>query len=168
MQVELNDFERSIGMAIAKNRYTNARGAGVHNKQISNEKELEPDIEGAMSELAMCKLLNIYPTDVFNFDLRSAKSKTDNGDLIYNNFCIDVKATKYKSGRLIATQKNSAIDYLCLMTGNRGSYFFAGAMDSKNFYTESRWGRHPKLYRDCYAASQEELTPPETFLKRVA
>ena len=164
MRIELTDFEKKIGVMIAKKRFSNARKNGIINRQISYEDPLEPDLEGTLSELAMCKILNVYPEEVFNFNIRSVENKTDNGDLKYKGKCLDVKATKYKSGRLIATQKNDAVDYLCLMTGSKGEYNFAGAMNAKDFYTEARWGKHDKLRVSCYCASQEELIPAKNFL----
>ena len=74
MKVELNDFEKEVGMLVAKKRHYMNRDNGVFDdRQTDKMTELEPDIEGAMSELAFCKITGVYATNVFTFGISSKR-----------------------------------------------------------------------------------------------
>ena len=143
MKVELNDFEKEVGMLVAKKRHYMNRDNGVFDdRQTDKMTELEADIEGAMSELAFCKITGVYPTNVFTFGISSKRKGTDGGDAKVNGKVFDVKSTKHLGGRLIAIKNNPHVDVYALMVGQEGSYDFKGVMESKDFISSKRYGKN--------------------------
>ncbi len=67
---------------------------------------IEPDIMGAESELAACKLLGVYPTDLFSLGTKGVDSGLEMGDVEYNGLRIDVKTTPWQTGCLLSNSKN--------------------------------------------------------------
>ena len=64
-KIILNELEKKIALLIAKSRYYGNRGKLINQKLVAqNLSGIEPDIMGAESELAACKLLDVYPTDL--------------------------------------------------------------------------------------------------------
>ena len=119
------------------------------------DKMTEPDIEGAMSELAFCKITGVYPTNVFTFGISSKRKGTDGGDAKVNGKVFDVKSTKHLGGRLIA-KKTTHVVY-ALMVGQEGSYDFKGVMESKDFISSKRYGDHFMFRTPVFMALQKEL-----------
>ena len=165
MKVELNDFEKEVGMLVAKKRHYMNRDNGVFDdRQTDKMTELEPDIEGAMSELAFCKITGVYPTNVFTFGISSKRKGTDGGDAKVNGKVFDVKSTKHLGGRLIARKNNPHVDVYALMVGQEGSYDFKGVMESKDFISSKRYGDHFMIRTPVFMALQKELIPWEEYI----
>ena len=165
MKVELNDFEKEVGMMIAKKRHNMNRDKGVFDdRQTDKMTELEPDIEGAMSELAFCKITGVYPENVFTFGISSKRKGTDGGDAKVNGKVFDVKSTKHLGGRLIARKNNPHVDVYALMVGQGGSYDFKGVMESKDFISSKRYGDHFMFRTPVFMALQKELIPWEEYI----
>lgn len=164
--VELNETEKKIALHIAKLRYGSNRKNNVFNNMAAtNMTELQPDIYGAESEMAMCKLLGVYPLDLFDIYVRSAKNGDDFGDIVYNNKVIDVKSTVYKTGCLLAITKNINIDLFILMTGKDGVYTCNGGIKSSDLYKEENYGNNNGKFRQpCYFVTQDKLTPYKKLL----
>jgi len=117
-----------------------------------------------MSELAFCKLINTYPYDIFNVQPRSVANNEDNGDLIFNGYCIDVKVTKYQTGKLISVSKNNAVSLIVMMIGEHGTYRLAGGMLSDDMYSDERYGLPAGFSKPCYWAEQIDLIEPSALL----
>ena len=165
MKVELNDFEKEVGMLVAKKRHYMNRDNGVFDdRQTDKMTELEPDIEGAMSELAFCKITGVYPTNVFTFGISSKRKGTDGGDAKVNGKVFDVKSTKHLGGRLIARKNNPHVDVYALMVGQEGSYDFKGVMESKDFISSKGYGDHFMFRTPVFMALQKELIPWEEYI----
>lgn len=161
----LNDIEKEIALHIAKARYFSNRKAGVKNKQLPALEYLQPDILGAESELAACKMLNIYPEGLFDVSPRSVKNGEDNGDIVYNNKVIDVKSTPHPNGRLLSTTKNNAVNVFILMTGKDGEYVCRGGTTAKELYKEERYGNNNGMFKiPCYYMLQSELVDYKKLL----
>lgn len=170
MNVILNEAEKRLCLYIARSRNAASREvAPVDANRVSQDDPITIDYEGAMGELSLSKILNIYPTEIFDPSVKSSSTGSDRGDLTFNGVCIDVKTTKYTSGRLICRTKNPTIDLIILMTGKNGSYEMKGGMWSADMYKPERFKAHPVLQhnRPCYLAEQHELIKPEDLLAQL-
>lgn len=161
IHLSLDDSEKRIGMALARARYANSRKNKLKKTDLPKASVLDPDIEGVMSELALCKFMGVYPELVFEIGIRSVTNGTDRGDVIYDDLCIDVKSTKHSNGRLFSMKENEAVDLYVLLIGKRGEYRIAGCMYPNDLYAEARWGHHGVFKKPCYAAEQHDLIPFE-------
>lgn len=156
-KVTLTDAEKNVGLMIAEARYSSNRKANTKRANLPRDTELDPDIEGAMSELALCKYLGVYPEGVMEVGTRSVSKGTDDGDLVFQGVSIDAKSTQHKTGRLICMKKNEAVDLYVLLVGRRGEYDIKGCMYAKDLCVEERFGHHGVFRKPCYKAEQNEL-----------
>ena len=115
-KVKLTEAEKRVGVLIAKARYKSNRKANIKRAKLPQDSELDPDIEGAMSELALCKHLGVYPEGVMEVGTRSVSKGTDDGDIVFEGVSIDAKSTQHQTGRLICMKKNDAVDLYVLLT----------------------------------------------------
>lgn len=154
--VVLNSAEQDICKDIAKLRYTNNRSNGVKNAKMGNQSDEFTDLEGIASEFAFCKLFNVYPDLLI--ECRSSIRGEDNGDVILpTGHRVDVKATKYPSGKLLAVPwKKPDVDLFALMVGEFPRYIFKGFMKKDDLLCETRLGNLG--HGDTYIAKQNELT----------
>jgi len=155
----LSETESRIARFIGKQRFKNARSKGIYNARKGPQSDLETDLEGVGSELAAAKLLNLWP------DLQVNKMPTH--DLKIFNITIDVKTTKYKTGRLIAGlgKIDKPCNYYMLMIGSLPTYSLAGfakkeKLLNKNTITDLGWG-------NLHALDQRELMSLEDFLNEI-
>tara|TARA_R110001606_G_scaffold82027_1_gene188464 strand:- start:377 stop:883 length:507 start_codon:yes stop_codon:yes gene_type:complete len=157
-QIELDEVEKRLCSFIAKHRQANNRAISPVNKAlVSKEDPLHVDTEGVMSELALCKALDVYPYELFDVRPRSAINGEDNGDVFYKGICIDVKVTKHKNGKLVCLHKNPAIDVVVLMTGEFGKYEIKGGVAVDEMFVDSNYGLPKGFSRKCYWLSQDRL-----------
>ena len=170
LRLILDESEKRIAMALARARYANSRKKKLKTTDLPKASVLDPDIEGVMSELALCKYFGVYPELVFEIGVRSVNNGTDRGDIVFDSLCIDVKSTKHNNGRLFSMKEHEAVDLYVLLIGKRGDYRVAGCMYASELYTKERWGYHGVFKKPCYAAEQHELIPFEkvfpTLLKQ--
>ncbi len=119
--ITLDKTEQDIATSLAKRRYNAARNAGVSNAKIGPQSNWKTDLEGVGSEMAFCKLFNLFP------DLTVGARKGGH-DCELNNYKIDVKSTKYKNGRLLARTSKTLedADIYALMVGEFPTYKFVG------------------------------------------
>lgn len=158
MKTELTPIEKEVCRYLATQRKQANRQ--VNPRDYVKEFGLEPSYierEGVMSEMAFCKMVNVYPEQVLHIGHRSATKGEDDGDVVVNGICIDVKTTKHQTGRLVSFRKNPSVDLIVLMTGENGCYRLAGGIASQDMYQQTRWGIPPKMKQECYSAVQEEL-----------
>lgn len=167
MNIELNELEIQIGTSIAKKRYASNRKGKVKNTLLvkTKKEKIALDIEGVLSELAFCKIAQVYPSEVFDIGLRSKKNGKDLGDAFLGGVAVDVKSTKTQTGRLISMFNNKNVDFYALMIGEEGSYRLAGLMESDVLCVDSRWGHHGVFKKPCFKAEQDELIPWDKFVK---
>jgi len=120
-KVTLDKTEQDIAESLAKRRYNAARKAGVTNAKIGPQSNHLTDLEGIGSEFAFCKLLNLFP------DLTVGARKGGHDCMMFSHK-VDVKATKYKTGRLLARTSKAMedSDLYALMIGEFPTYTFAG------------------------------------------
>ena len=163
-KIKLNLGERLLCKGIASARYKTARKAGVKNSRVGNQSDVETDLEGVAAELAFAKFYGKYPSGVFDLGARSSKNGEDkDGDISINGLVIDVKATKYARGRLIAAEwkDHDSIDYYALVVGEFPEYEVKGLMSSKDLIVKDRLKTLPRGTNKVYQAEQYELYFPE-------
>jgi|TARA_A100000171_G_C2128033_1_gene144833 hypothetical protein len=155
-EVTLTDSERQIAEFVAQRRFDGARDKNIHNNRKGPQSNYETDLEGMASELAAAKALNVWPDLTEEIQVH---------DLTYNGVTIDVKATKYHTGRLIAglQKKNKSCDYYMLLVGECPTYDIKGFAKredllSEDTITDLGWGK-------LHALTQDKLTSLSNFLK---
>lgn len=95
MIVQMTPSESAIALTLAVMRNTTARQNNVADKQMGKQNPIEIDRDGILAEMAFGKQFNLYP------DL-SVYPRKGGADLIaHNGMKVDVKATRYKHGRLL-------------------------------------------------------------------
>lgn len=95
MIINMTPSESAIAQVLAVMRNTTARQNGVADKQMGKQDPIEIDRDGILAEMAFGKAFNLYP------DL-SVYPRKGGADLIgRTGKKIDVKATRYKTGRLV-------------------------------------------------------------------
>lgn len=155
-EVTLSTSEQKVAELIAKTRYESNRSKNIPNQKKGPQSEYETDLEGSASELAAAKALNVWP------DLADSIQAHD---LVYNGVTIDVKTTKYRTGRLIAAlnKKDKPCDYYMLLVGESPTYDIKGFAKREDLLCEETvtdlgWGK-------LHALSQDKLVPLSDFIK---
>lgn len=100
MKITLRPDEVALSHLIGRNRSLIARASGVVDAKIGDQDGAEADVMGFLAEYAVAKALNVFP-DVG----LSPRSGSADGRFLGLNY--DVKATKYKTGRLLCTMKDN-------------------------------------------------------------
>lgn len=156
MLIELNIAEQKLAIYLAKCRFENARKRGKPNMKMGDQSNEQTDLEGVGAEIAYCKMMNVYPdTEIALESLPPEDAVLPDGRLV------DVKVTKYPSGRLLATLKKKVgdVDLYVLVTGSFPKYRIVGQMGSAELIQAGRvddLGHGPG-----YIATQDELEKVE-------
>lgn len=117
----------------------------------------ETDLEGVGSELAFCKLSNVYPDmETSSMNPHDCHSRV--------GAAIDVKSTKYAGGRLLAVRWKdvSKVDLFALMVGKFPEYRLAGFMRAADLVKAERL--LDLGYGPVHCADQSELIRPEKLI----
>jgi hypothetical protein len=155
MEITLNACEQKMSQFLALSRYTNARSRGVPNKRMGPQSDAQTDLEGIGAEIAFCKVMNVYPdteTDLAVEDLPVEDAVLRCGARI------DVKATKYQSGHLVAVlgKKQKRPDGYVLVIGKFPTYRIAGFMSANELLVPENIKNFG--HGDGFAATQDSLT----------
>ena len=155
--VILNEAEQRLAQYLAKRRHDAARMDGIPDMKMGPQSAYDTDLEGIAAEIAFCKIMNVYPDTDIVVGTRpiSDAYTTSMGS-------VDVKATKYRNGRLLATTKKYANhpDSYALMVGEFPRYKFVGWVPAEELLMK-------KNIRDLghgegYALDQSMLRKPES------
>jgi len=133
MKVSLTEIEVSIAKIAAKmlNDYSIQNGYSTVKKR-DGRPDLELHIEGFGYELAVAKALNAYP------DFSSDYSKVD---LYWKGRTINVKGTKYSSGRLLVPDfQGKTADWYILVTGQIPEYQIRGVAHADDIFKKENIG----------------------------
>ena len=156
MKITLGETEQKIAKHIAKSRYKANRLKGNPRAIIGPQSSYTTDLEGAGSELAAAKVLNVWPDLEINH--------LPDHDLTFNNKTIDVKATRYENGKLLIAKNKlkKPCDYYMLMIGTFPNYRLAGFCKKEDVLCNEAivdvgWG-------DSYGREQDQLQSLEDFL----
>lgn len=103
MRIELSTHELLVARTLGIMRRTCASG-NVVDRQVGKQDPWQIDIDGVIGEFAVAKWLNVYPD-------MTVSIRKGGADLVLNGTTIDVKTTRYKTGKLLATR--SKIDTAC-------------------------------------------------------
>jgi hypothetical protein len=157
MMIRLERGEQEVCEYLAKERHNNARKKGVENRKKGPQSAYETDLEGVASEMAAAKLLNVWP------DLQIGEAPAH--DLMVGSYTVDVKTTKYRTGKLIAAldKKDKSCDYYMLMLGTFPEYSLGGFCKKEKLLNEDTiinlgWGK-------LHALEQYELLSLAEFRK---
>ena len=151
--VVLTDTEQAIVKHVARTRFEKNRARGVVDAKIGPQSNEQTDVDGFGAEMAAAKLLNCWP------DFQTDDAPT--ADLMLNDWSIDVKATSYPHGKLLArlSKSQEPCDIYLLMVGTFPEYRCPGFAYRKEMFsdeamTDLGWG-------NTYAIEQENLRPVE-------
>jgi hypothetical protein len=102
--IQLTESELTLADRIARERHNSNRDAGVTDQKIGPQSDYKTDQNGIIGELAVAKRLNVYP----DFAIEPSSGGID---LEYEGTTIDVKATEYTGGKLLAPIWKQHKDY---------------------------------------------------------
>jgi len=152
LEITLTPAEQAVAKSLAVMRQQIARAIGRVDQQIGQQAGWETDEQGIGGEFAAARAYNVFPC---------LELKPDNGfDLIVRGKKIDVKTTKYKSGRLLAkrTQRDDEVDIFLLVTGQFPSFKIVG------YATAAQLLKKENLidlgHGEGFGLTQEKLNPP--------
>ena len=152
MEITLNAVEQRLTRFLAKERHASNRKAGVTNAKVGPQSDEDTDLEGIAAEIAYCKAMNVYPD--LSLDARPTQDafSTEHGG-------VDIKATKYKNGNLIARRCKSGYppDSYALMIGEFPSYRFVGWIPAQDLLQSQNIT--DLGYGETYAMVQPDLFP---------
>jgi len=100
MIVTLTPDEITVCQVVGRMRSLIARSAGVKDAKIGDQDGAEADVIGMAAEYAFAKKYNVFP------DL-GLSPRSGSCDGVFNGKRYDIKATQYKSGRLLCTRKDN-------------------------------------------------------------
>jgi hypothetical protein len=129
--VTLNEAEQLVAKFLADSRHKKARRNNIRNGRLGPQSDWETDLEGMSAEIAACRLLNLYP------DLQTETIPVY--DMVSKNgWTIDVKTTKYETGKLLAVRGKvaSRSDFYMLMIGSFPKYRCAGFASAESLLSD--------------------------------
>lgn len=149
--VELTDAEMMVVKMLGGMRSIVGRTAGVEDKKVANLPGLTIDEDGMIAEYAFCKHFNIFPDIV-------PGPRSGSYDCLLNGRRVDVKSTRHKNGRLLATLKdNPDVDVYVLGIVDGNTVTFPGYVYKLQLCAEEN---KTDLGRGVgYALTQDRLTP---------
>jgi hypothetical protein len=153
-KIVLNEAEQRLAKFLAKSRYMKNRQSNTKDGKVGPQDCETTDLEGIAAEIAFCKMVNVYP------DLQLDERPEHDATLPCGT-TVDVKATKYKNGKLLAVpgkvDKSDGLDTYSLVVGE-----FPGPYEFKGFCKREELLRQERLtnlgYGPTYAAEQKELS----------
>ena len=151
-EIHLNSIEQQMSISIALGRYDNARLKGIIDKKIGNQPNWITDLDGIGGEVACCKHFGVYPdTAIDLYDMPKYDLMTKKGSRV------DVKTTKYKNGKLLATlnKKIDDCDIYLLVVGQFPKYDLIGWVESEKLIKTKNITNLG--HGDGYALDQEQL-----------
>ena len=99
-EITITEQDYLFCITVAAMRNMVARGNNVEDRQVGDQSAIKTDLIGVIGEYAFCKRNNIFPDLV-------ASPRSGSYDCIFKGYRIDVKATHYKEGKLLATTKKN-------------------------------------------------------------
>ena len=103
MLVELQQGEMAIAQVLAALRNASNRSSNITNAKVGRQSDYQTDLDGIVAELAFAKAMNCCPD--FSITPRSGGA-----DAVVKGKRIDVKATRYDKGRLLAVASKESAD----------------------------------------------------------
>jgi len=120
LKVELACDEIGLCQMVGLNRSLIARAAKVKDTKMGKQDGAQADILGFMAEFAFAKHYNIFPD-------MGLTPRSGTADGVLNGKRYDIKATTYKSGKLLCTMKdNPDVDLYILAIVDQPVVCFVG------------------------------------------
>lgn len=155
VKVSLSVAEQKLATFVGKRRFLMARQQGLHNRKMNPRTQEETEVNGMAAEIALCKILNVYP------DLGDQHQVAD---MEFCGYTIDVKQTHYENGRLLLEYaKKSYCDIYVLMVGDMPHFRCAGLAHINKLKQESNL--IDLGYGKTYGLDQGNLTDINHFLQ---
>jgi len=149
MKVQLDNIDIIICEMIGRMRNIVNRNFKVKDTKVSKDSPNNIDVQGFLAEFAFCKHFNIFP----DFDLRP---RSGSYDALYNGYRYDIKSTRHKNGRLIATTKvNPDVDIYILAIINDTEVDFIGYAFKEEFIKQENI--KDLGYGDTYVLERDKL-----------
>lgn len=148
--ITLTESEQRICHWLAKMRHARNRATGTRDARIGPQSPEQTDLEGIGAEFAAAKMLNVYPD--LDIDHRPGFDVlTHHGDRV------DVKATRYKNGKLVVARWKASgeVDCYLLVIGTFPTYRIAGFVSSDEALAPHR--RTNLGHGPTYAVPQSDL-----------
>ncbi len=155
-EITLSETEQKVAEYIAKKRFESARKMGIPNNRKGPQSDHETDLEGVASEMAAAKILNVWP------DLEV--DVIPDHDLLVKGKTLDIKATKYVTGHLIAGvhKKGKPCDWYMLMIGTFPTYRVGGLARREQLLSDNTLKNFGSGM--LHAMKQEELISVDDFI----
>ena len=121
MKVVLDAGEMATAQSVAAMRSAINRASSVRDGKMGGQSGYQTDLDGIVAEIAFCKWRNVYP------DL-TIKPRSGSADAVIGDKRVDVKATRYQNGRLLAVtgKREEDADIYVLAIVNDNEVRFAG------------------------------------------
>lgn len=164
LSYKLGKNEQKVCESIARMRYENAREKGFGKSDILEVTSYKSiDVDGVASEMAAAKILNVY----YDIETDFQASELPTHDLICKGKTVDVKTTKYRTGRLIVMphKKNDQCDWYLLVVGSFPEYSVVGYATYDEIVQEENWGDPFGRNKPAYFLDQYKLTPVEELIE---
>ena len=121
MIITLSESEVYFLRIIASTRSMMSRSKKVVDQKFCDKSGFEIDFDGCLSEYAFCKWHNVH------YDISFGDDTAGKPDCVYKNLTIDIKSTRYKTGRLVVKLKPQPVDmYILAIVENDYTIRFAG------------------------------------------
>ena len=156
MKIQLSEPELLTLRILSNLRSLVARGKGITDQKMGAQKGDDIDFDGLVGEYAFCKLYNLF------LDIAPVP-RSGSYDCLIASERVDIKTTRHKNGRLLATmKKNPDVDIyvLCILDGDQAEF--------------KGWAWASDLFQDDnimdlghgkgYVLPQEKLKPLKSFL----
>lgn len=131
MRIELTDAELMVCQTLGSLRSLVNRRHGVADAKMGDQSGMNADIDGLIGEYAFCKAYNLF------CDIAPTPRSGSFDAVTRKKMRIDVKATRRKDGRLLATLKsNPDVDAYVLAIIDGNSVELAGWMKREELCTE--------------------------------
>ena len=168
--IVLKDGEKAIVNYLSKGRYDRARSRNAKTLPLNNtNNKYFSDRIGLFAELALAKLTNVYPSQVFSPVCKTKDSGDDVGDIQYKGWSIDVKSTIHNNGVLWINKINNNIDLYAFFVVKENedtvNCELKGVITGKNLHAKPKRTRQPQFKYPCIYVEQEELISWEDFKK---
>lgn len=151
MLIRLDELEIAVGKTVGITRHDNGRNRR-QTRGLAPELSEDFHILGAFGELAVARILNIYP----GFILNTFKGPDLEPD-------IQVRTTRHKNGRLIMTADDPPFHKYVLVTGDAPELDIVGWIWGYEGQDE-KWLTDPKNNRPpAYFVPRDALKPIETL-----
>ena len=151
IDIALTDAEIAICRVIGNLRMMVDIGFGIKDRKMGNQSGIDLSEDGVIGEFAFCKHFNVF------FDASTAP-RSGSYDCVYRGHRFDIKTTRYREGRLLATlKKNPDIDIyaLAILLGN--TITLVGWVKTEDFIRDENIMNLG--HGDTYAMSQKDLQP---------